>query len=404
MGSVGDDIQKANVDFPERITTYPDESHGLLRFRVLSTEGWELSAYAHPNELETRVSRANGREDTVANDAFDLGLNWLKRIQPSPSTSLRFGVDYFGRRSVDARETNRAIVDGALAPTGFQQTLNGAEEDEAGAYGALEWNVGSVTVLAGGRYAFQQQKNAGVDGTDDGALTGFVGVVAPLGAGFELVANAGTGLRFPSLSERFFTGTTGRGFVAGNPILDPERSFNVDTGLRWYGRKLFLSGYLFRNEIDDYIERIEVAPERLTFVNLTAGTIEGAELEGFYQVDSEWGVGFGGHTIEGRDEFGTPLADVPADSVFVSGKWSRGQWRWDGRLESRSNKSDIGSGEKPIPSAMLLSSSVSYELPNGLTLALSARNLLDEQYFNSADSDVTPAAERSFGVSMSWRP
>ncbi len=404
VGSVGTDIQKANVDFPDQVTTYPDEMHGLVRFRVSSADGWELSAYAHPNDLETRVSRADGRVDTVRNDAFDLGLNWHRRIQPSADTSLRFGVDYFGRRSVDARETNEAIVDGALGLTDLQQTLDGAQEDEAGAYGALEWHVGSVTLLAGGRYAFQQQENGGVSGTDDGALTGFAGIVAPLGAGFELVANAGTGLRFPSLSERFFTGTTGRGFVTGNPTLDPERSLNVDTGLRWYGRKLFVSGYLFRNEIDDYIERIEVAPDRLTFVNLTAGTIEGVELEGFYQLDSEWGVGFGGHSIEGRDKLGTPLADVPADSVFVTGRWSRGKWRWDGRLENRSSKSDFGSGEKPIPSVNLLSSSVSYALADDLTVAVSARNLFDEEYFNSADSDVTPAAERSLGVSLSWRP
>ncbi len=403
IGSTGTDIQKSNIDFPDRTTTYPDEAHGLVRFRVRSEAGWEFSAYAHPNELETQVSRSDGRVDSVENDAFDLGFNWLKRVKPSDSTSVRFGVDYFGRRSVDARETNRRIVDGALAVTGRQQTLSGGEEDEAGLYGALEWNVGKVTVLAGGRFAYQQQGNDGASDTDDSALTGFAGVVAPLGGGFEAVANAGTGLRFPALSERYFTGTTGRGFVTGNPGLDPERSLNVDLGLRWYGQKLFLSGYVFRNDIDDYIERIEVIPGELTFVNLTAGTLEGFELEGFYQLNSSFGLGFGGHSIEGRDEAGTPLADVPADSVFLSGRWQRGSWRWDGRLEARSRKSDPGSGEQSIPSVQLLSSSVSYEFDSGLTLAIAGRNLLDEEYFNSADSDVPLAAERSFSVSLGWR-
>ncbi|NIM63411.1 MAG: TonB-dependent receptor, partial [Acidobacteria bacterium] len=101
-------------------------------------------------------------------------------------------------------------------------------------------------------------------------------------------------------SERFFTGTTGRGFVTGNPVLDPERSLNVDAGVRWYGDKIFLAGYIFRNEIDDYIERIDVSDGELTFVNLTSGTIEGVELEGFCQLSTDLGLSFGGHWMQGR--------------------------------------------------------------------------------------------------------
>ena len=264
--------------------------------------------------------------------------------------------------------------------------------------------MGQSTILAGGRYAWQQQKNEGFDSSSDGALSGFAGVVAPVGGGVELVANIGSGLRFPSLSERFFTGTTGRGFVVGNPTLDPERSLNIDAGARWYGNKLFLSGYVFRNEIDDYVERIEVAPRELTFVNLTSGTIEGVELEGFLQVSEGWSLSFGGHSIRGRDDDDEPLADIPAESVFLGGRWASGKWSWDGRLETRLSKDDPGSGEQGIPSANLLSSSLSYEIRPGLRLAVSGRNLLDEEYFNSADSDVPLSPTRSFGASLRWQP
>ncbi len=404
IGSAGRDIGKSNVDFPERTTVYPEEDHALLRFSASSENGWDLTAYAHPNDLETEVSRTDGRVDSVLNDAVDFGFKWQRRQQPARNTVVRYGVDYFGRRSVDAREINRRLIEGELVETGTQRTLDGGEEDEAGLFGAFERNVGRSTLLVGGRYAYQRQQNASVPGTDDGALTGFAGLVVPVDTSLEWVINVGSGLRFPSLSERYFTGTTGRGFVRGNPALDPERSLNFDTGLRWYGDRLFLAGYVFRNDIDDYIERVEIADGELTFVNLTSGTIEGVELEGFLQLNSGWALDFGGHSMKGRDDRDRPLADIPADSLFLGARWTRGKWSCDGRLEARLSKADFGSGEKPIPSASLLSAGVTYEIRPGLGLALSGRNLLDEEYFNSADSDVPLAPERSFAASIRWQP
>ena len=108
-------------------------------------------------------------------------------------------------------------------------------------------------------------------------------MVTPLGEGFELAANVGTGLRFPTLSER--TLLLGRrpavAGVQGNPDLDSERSLSFDLGLRWYGEKpVRHRRTVFRNEIDDYIERIEIEDDRLTFVNLLEGTIRGVEFDG----------------------------------------------------------------------------------------------------------------------------
>ena len=58
----------------------------------------------HPNDLETHVLETEISESTVDNSAFDLGLNWQKQIQIGPKVMTRFGLDYFGRRSVNADE------------------------------------------------------------------------------------------------------------------------------------------------------------------------------------------------------------------------------------------------------------------------------------------------------------
>ena len=43
-----------------------------------------------------------------------------------------------------------------------------------------------------------------------------------------LSAELASGQRFPTLTERFFSGTTGRVQVIGNPDLDPEETLGLD--------------------------------------------------------------------------------------------------------------------------------------------------------------------------------
>lgn len=399
VASRGLDIGKSNTDFPDRITIYPKEEHYLLRFAMRRDSNWKLEAWTHPNSLSTDVAE-DGALSQVENEALDFGLNWQKQVKVAGTVSTRFGADYFGRRGVSALETTTDFSSGEVT---VQKTLDAGEDNEAGLYGSMEWNVGRAVVLAGARFAYQSQKNADESTTDDNALTGFAGLVVPLGAGFELASNLGSGLRFPSLSERYFSGTTGRGEVIGNPALEPERSLNFDIGLRWYGEKLFVSGFVSRNKINDYIERIEIEPELLTFVNLVSGTITGFEYSGFYQFDKHWTLNFGGHLFEGVNDLEDPLADIPAHRFNLGGAWRNGSWVADVRWEQRTDITDPGPGEKAIPSVSLVSASLQYTLANGLSLSLSGRNLLDEEYFNSADRKVAFSPGRGIGLALRWQ-
>ena len=400
LGSLGDDIGKANTDFPQRTTVYPEESHLLVSLRMRSASGWQFSAAVHPNRLETRVEEGDERS-MVRNRARDLSLSWQNERSAGGHSSVRYGIGYFGRRGVTAEESAFEISTGdRLGPV--QRTLDNGGEDELGLYGAWEWNRGRSVYFLGGRLSWQRQENGGGNSADDTAASAFAGLVIPAGKGFEIVANAGSGLRFPSLSERFFSGTTGRGLVTGNPQLDPERSLNFDVGVRWYGQRLFLSSYLFDNTIDDYIERVEQQPGRLTFVNLTSGSIQGVELEGALQFDSRWSLSFGGHTIEGRSDAEDPLADIPADRFFLGGRFVGKRLSGTLRTEKRFAKNDPGSGEKAIPSVQLLSGTVTVPLSDRFRLSLSGRNLLDEEYFNAADRKVPLAPGRSLSVAVEW--
>lgn len=225
----------------------------------------------------------------VRNQSLELGFNWQRdwplngrRGPTDPHGS--YGIDYFGRRGVDADERVESLAGEPLEGGSFTsaRTLDGASEDEAAAYGTVRWSWGPATFQAGGRLTWQHQTNEGAPSREDTAGTAFLGLVRSLANGFELTANLGTGSRFPNLSERFFTGTTGRGQVIGNPDLDAESSRNLDLGLRWFGDQAFWNVQFFDLRIDAYIERIDMADGTRTFVNLTSGTIRGLEVEGSY--------------------------------------------------------------------------------------------------------------------------
>ncbi len=314
IASRGTDIGKSNSDFPDRVTVYPEENHLMTRFAMRAESGWRLDAWIHPNDLRTRVVR-DGNVTTTDNESFDLGFNWQSRSRWNEATELRYGVEYVGRKGVSAEEVIEPVA-GRAGPIFFQRPLDGGE-DELGLYGAYERNWKGTMLLLGGRLAVQRQNQRGARTREDSALTGFAGVVVPLKTGLELVANVGSGLRFPSLSERFFSGATPRGDVSGNSELEAERSLSRDLALRYYGTKLFLSTGVFRTRVRNYIERIEVAPDELSFLNLAKGELTGIEVDGGYRLDSAWSLTFGGHLIEGRSAGDEPLADVPADRVFL---------------------------------------------------------------------------------------
>lgn len=395
--SVADDVGKPNTRYPGRISTYPDERHLVTRFTVRRPGRWHLDLYGHPNSLDSE--NVNGDERSlVENTAFDFGLNLQHEIPLPAAFAARVGLDYFGRHGVEATETTH---DTAAGTREVVTTLDGSQ-DEVAAYGSVRRSFGAVAAEIGGRFTYLEQSNRGSDSVDDSHATGFFGLSVPLGSGFELVANVGTGFRFPGLSERYFSGSTGRGEVVANSDLDPERSLSTDLGLRYFGERLYVAGYAYRTSIDDYIERVDLEPGVRTYVNLTEGTMKGFELEGFVRLSDALRLEWTGQVTDAEAGDGTPLAEAPSDRVTLGGRYAQGPWRGALRWQHRFSKDDPGPGEVPTDAADIVSASFGYALSNGLVLRLFAHNLLDETYLPTADDLAVPAPRRSIGIGLGW--
>ncbi|MEM6704440.1 MAG: TonB-dependent receptor [Acidobacteriota bacterium] len=403
LPSVSSDIGKPNNEDPERRTSYPDERHLLVRLAVESPDG-DSSArlWFHPQELTTRVERQGDSVSVVDNESFDLGLAWQRSLSLGEQLDGRIGVEYFGRRGVHLEERISSLASDETLSEAI--SLQDAEADELGVLSVVNGRWRRLRWEAGGRLTLLRQDDGGRAQVDETALTGFLGAALPLGSRFEWIANVGRGVRMPTLSERYFVGTTGRGQVLGQPDLEPESSLNFETGGRWSLPRGYLLAQVFRNEIDDYIERIDLETGQRTFRNLTSGTLEGVEAEMALRLSRVWDLNLSGHWLEGRSAVGEPLADVPQAELKSSLGFERGRWRGDLRLRWRDAKDDPGPGEVILEDAWLADVGLAVDLPQGLTLTLAGRNLLDETFLPSADDRALPARGRALqlGLGVRW--
>lgn len=175
---------------------------------------------------------------------------------------------------------------------------------------------------------------------------------------------------------------------------------NVDAGLRWFRDDLYSSVSLFQNRISNYIERVETEEDIITIVNLTRGTIEGLEWEVATTALDGWRLFARGHWMKGTDSLGEPLADIPITQAVFGGKFSSHRWRSGIEFKRRTAKNRLGSGEKALEPAGLLSAFLGLKVGRGLEFTLSGRNLLNENYFVTADRKAPLAKGRSVGLTL----
>ncbi len=394
------DVGKASTDAPLRTTVYPEDDHVMLKLGLETPREWLVEAWIHASELETLVVDA-ADVSRVVNESDDFGVSTGRSWRLGDAVDFRAALEHFGRRNVGATET-RAPRDDPAAAT-MAATLSSGEEDETGLLAQVSWSEGRVHVDGGARLIRHRQTRGGDERLEGSAVTAFGGVSYEARHDLELSLHAGSGTRYPALGERFFSGTTGRGRVIGNAGLGRERSVGLDAGLRWKGERSLVTVHAFHQRVSDLIQRVELEPGLLTFENVLSGRIRGLEVETATELASGWSLEAGGHALEGRDALGLPLADVPASRLHAGVRRRAGRWTWRSRVELRAPKTDPASGEKRTPRATLVTASLEYVHPAGMTVRFDGRNLLDEPFFASADRKVPLAPGRSLGIAIVFR-
>jgi iron complex outermembrane receptor protein len=396
--SQGDDIGRSNARFPNRIVNVPSEKHRIIKAAFTHKNKWSLDAYFHSQSTLTSTLRPLDSLSNVEASSDDLGINWQKAWEGESQSSL-LGVDWYSRNRVNINEN---VIDLQDNQVNSSNTLRNGVQQELALFYTFHKKFNAFRFQAGGRYTIESATQTNTKTDRDNAVTGFVGLAYDFSPQFEVNLNAGNAFRFASLTERFFSGTTARGQVTGNPQLNDEKANNFDLGFQWKDDHQRVKFTHFISDFSNYIERVSISDDSLTFVNLSNGEIEGFEIEYLLHLGPRWTLNFSSTKIEGSNDNGLPLADIPSDRSHLALNYHSDNWDANLRLQHRATKTTPGNGELATRSANLLALNFSYYLSNNWQLKVYGDNLFDDEYVSSADDLATLAPGRHFGIQFTW--
>jgi iron complex outermembrane receptor protein/hemoglobin/transferrin/lactoferrin receptor protein len=169
-------------------------------------------------------------------------------------------------------------------------------------------------------------ETADVLSQDYTVLTGSAGISFRLTDFLTAASNLAVGFRAPDLFELHANGIHGgvQAFQVGDPYLDPERSYNIDGGLRLQTAVALVRATVYHNRIDNYIflrntgrdTTIGSTALPILQADQTDGTITGLEISG--KIDAlSWlrlSAAYAGTTSDNK-ETGERLPLMPADRI-----------------------------------------------------------------------------------------
>ena len=374
-------------------------------FRQLAFTGF-LGSYEQRTDQNRFATPSTGRSieraDVSANDFHvkGSGERLLGRAR------VEFGVDVNGRYGLEAFDIIQAYD---LAGTITRDTTNVSVDDarrvDTGLYLQAESAVGRFArVSAGIRGDRVTARNTGGffgdRSTSNAAASGFGAItVGPFG-GWSATAQVSRGFRDPVLSDRFFRGPSGRGFITGNPDLDPETTLQFDLATRYTIRQTQLAVYFYQYRINDLIERYQTQTDFFFFRNRGRARLRGFEVEARSELGSGYSVELAAQVANGRAlDDNAHLDDISPITFSVLGRKEFGaRFHAQTRLAFSAADDRPGPTEIATPGATLLDVGGGWRLRPQLELRALVRNLLDDDYYASPDARWVLAPGRSVSL------
>lgn len=394
LSSRGSDIGRSNALFPrQRIGAVAASHNDLLQFGMNSGKGWSAELYAHDQSTRNETLIIGSTFNRVSTSSIDWGGR-LSSTWTAGAWSGEFGADLDSRDRVHADET---AIDINSQQSTTLTNLSAAQKAYAlFAVGSL--SRGDHSFQVGLRQGWLQQDAVAAQRRSTRVLTGFAEWQWFLGNAWSVSAEVATAYRDPSLSERFFTGSTGRGDTIGNPALRQEQAPGLDLGLHWTQGRSSFSGHWFVQSFDSYIERTVIDSTTRSYGNAQEGTIQGIELEGETRWNERWAFDYGVHWIVGEDATGQPLADIPAVAarlgITYAANNSQAGLYWNHRLSN----SRVAATEVAVDAADGIDLFYRHHLSASASLSLYVKNGLNDSYRISKDDISTRENQRTLGI------
>jgi outer membrane receptor protein involved in Fe transport len=367
---------------------------GFLGSSAVVTDQDRFATATAPRSIE--------RADVSARD-FELRAFAERLFGPA---KVEFGMNSSGRFDLEALDIGIVYDEaGNVADTTTNVSIESARRTDLGAYVSLEAAfTPTLTLSAGTRGDGITTRNSGGYfgdySTSNGAVSGFASLTAGSFGGFSVTGQVARGFREAGLSDRYYRGPTGRGFITGNPELEPETSLQFDVAVRQVLPRLRLAAYAYHYRIHDLIERYEAEPDFFFFRNRGRAEIRGFEIEAQADLGGSFTVELAGQVSRGRAlDDDTYLDDIPPESLSVQLRrqfGTRGAAQIRGAAYARDDRP--GPTERETPGYGLMDASGSLFVSEALEFRLLARNVFDKEYLLSPDPRTVPAPGASLAL------
>ncbi len=182
--------------------------------------------------------------------------------------------------------------------------------------------------------------------TSNAAASGFGAVTVGPFQGFSVTTQVSRGFRDPVLSDRYFRGPSGRGFITGNPDLEPETSLQFDVATRYTMARTQLAVYFYQYRINDLIERYQTQTDFFFFRNRGRARLRGVEFEARSELGKGYSVEVAAQIARGRaldDNAG--LDDISPATFSVLGRKEFGD-----RVYAQTRVAFYAKDDRPGPS------------------------------------------------------
>ncbi len=349
------------------------------------------------------VTRRIDRSETVSDD----GSLRAVATRPAAGGRLQIGAEVQSRFNLESL-TFRETFDAGGNSTGVSSpaSIDDASRTDTGLFASWDRALGARALFAVGLRGDQvkSENKGGFYGdrsNEHSALSGYVALTASPVANLTASLQVARGFRDPTLSDRFFRGPSGRGFVTGNPDLDPETSLQYDASLRWaVGRgSVAAFGYLYK--IEDLIERFGDPGNGNDFFfrNRGEAEIRGFELEAQMPLAAGFSLELAATMVRGESG-SQPIDDIPARGGFTTLRWADERFFAYVRNAAFLRDDRPGPNEAERPGYTTWELGAGWHLSDPIELRLVGRNLTDRTYFEAGDVTATLARGRSFSLGI----
>lgn len=391
---------------------YPTEnSHRLTGgYEMADTAGFQrlivtgfLGAFDQRTDQDQFATATSGRvierADVEAKD-FHVRASGLRLLGKA---RLEMGVDVNGRFGLNAvDDVLTHDPGGRVISTRPVVSVESARRTDTGLYASIDAAIAPlVSIGAGVRGDYVTTSNAGGHfgdrSTTNGAASGYGSLTVGSSAGISATAQIARGFRDPVLSDRYYRGPTGRGFITGNPDLDPETSLQMDLAVRYTAPAFRLSAFYYHYRINDLIERYATDADSFFFRNRGRARVRGFEVEGQVVFPAGVTLDLSAQVAEGHAlDDNAYLDDMSPTTIAATLRRQIGE-RAFGQVRAAYFSADnhFGPTERAVPGYTMVDAAAGYRIVKQLELRLLGRNLLDSELFASQDVRTVMAPGRS---------